>query len=89
MSYPPPVFCVPTPGMGSGWIKSNLWHPYDALSPGRKTAGMEDDKKPDQVPTERLEEALEQLESLGNANQALLKTLSHDLRTTAGSHGCA
>ncbi len=46
---------------------------------------MEDDKKPDQVPTERLEEALEQLESLSNANQALLKTLSHDLRTPLNS----
>ena len=46
---------------------------------------MEDDKKPDEVTTERLEEALEQLESLGNANQALLKTLSHDLRTPLNS----
>ncbi len=49
--------------------------------PGERRAGTEDDKKPDHVPTERLEEALEQLESLGNANQALLKTLSYDLRT--------
>ena len=42
-----------------------------------KVSGMDDDQKPDEVTTERLEEALEQLESLGNANQALLKTLSH------------
>ena len=46
---------------------------------------MEDDRKPVQVPIERLEEALEQLESLSNANQALLKTLSHDLRTPLNS----
>ncbi|NQV84672.1 MAG: EAL domain-containing protein [Rhodospirillales bacterium] len=45
---------------------------------------MEDDQNTEPleaVTIERLEEALEQLESLGNANQALLKTLSHDLRT--------
>jgi diguanylate cyclase (GGDEF)-like protein/PAS domain S-box-containing protein len=45
---------------------------------------MEDDENPEsyeKVSIERLEEALEQLESLSNANQSLLKTLSHDLRT--------
>lgn len=42
---------------------------------------MDEDQKRDTIETKRLEEALEQLESLGNANQALLKTLSHDLRT--------
>ena len=42
-----------------------------------KVSGMDDDQQPDEVTTERLEEALEQVESLGNANQALLKTLSH------------
>ena len=45
---------------------------------------MEDDGKPgpqQEVTVEQLEEALEQLESLSNANQTLLKTLSHDLRT--------
>lgn len=46
---------------------------------------MADGQKPDKVTTERLEEALEQLESLGNANQALLKTLSHDLHTPLNS----
>ncbi|MDA1089818.1 MAG: EAL domain-containing protein [Proteobacteria bacterium] len=46
---------------------------------------MYDDEKQNQVTTERLEEALEQLESLGNANQSLLKTLSHDLRTPLNS----
>jgi len=38
---------------------------------------MDDDQKPDEVTTERLEETLKQLESIGNTNQALLKTLSH------------
>ena len=45
---------------------------------------MEDDGKPgpqEEVTVEQPEEALEQLESLSNANQTLLKTLSHDLRT--------
>ena len=45
---------------------------------------MEDNPNPDareNVTVEQLEEALEQLETLSNANQALLKTLSHDLRT--------
>ncbi|MBT3305445.1 MAG: EAL domain-containing protein [Alphaproteobacteria bacterium] len=45
---------------------------------------MEDDQDTEpqeDVTVEQLEEALVQLESLSNANQALLKTLSHDLRT--------
>lgn len=42
---------------------------------------MSEESKNVPVTTERLEEALEQLESLGNANKALLETLSHDLRT--------
>jgi diguanylate cyclase (GGDEF)-like protein/PAS domain S-box-containing protein len=42
---------------------------------------MDDDKEPDTATTERLEEALEQLDNLSNANHALLETLSHDLRT--------
>ena len=42
---------------------------------------MAEEKKPDVVTTKRLEEALEQLDTLNNANQALLETLSHDLRT--------
>ncbi len=46
---------------------------------------MENGQKPDKATTERLEEALEQLEALGNANRELLKTLSHDLRTPLNS----
>ncbi|MCH8237455.1 MAG: EAL domain-containing protein [Proteobacteria bacterium] len=42
---------------------------------------MSDDRKPDTPTTERLEEALEQLEVLDNANRTLMETLSHDLRT--------
>ena len=42
---------------------------------------MSDDRKPDAPTAERLEEALEQLEVLDNANKTLMKTLSHDLRT--------
>ena len=42
---------------------------------------MSDDRKPDAPTTERLEEALEQLEVLDNANKTLMETLSHDLRT--------
>ncbi len=50
----------------------------------KRQAGMEGDGKPgpqEDVKVDQLEEALEQLEPLSNANQALLKTLSHDLRT--------
>jgi signal transduction histidine kinase len=46
---------------------------------------MEGDGKPgpqEDVKVDQLEEAPEQLEPLSNANQALLKTLSHDLRTS-------
>ncbi|NQU61457.1 MAG: EAL domain-containing protein [Rhodospirillales bacterium] len=42
---------------------------------------MSEERKNAPLPPGRLEEALEQLESLGNANKALLETLSHDLRT--------
>jgi len=45
---------------------------------------MENDNTSDVTP-ERLEEALEQLEALDSANQTLLKTLSHDLRTPLNS----
>ncbi len=40
-----------------------------------------DDNKSDIITNERLEEALQQLESLGSANRVLMETLSHDLRT--------
>ena len=44
-------------------------------------AGMDDQTKLEKAANDRLREALEQLEALSGANQALLKTLSHDLRT--------
>ena len=42
---------------------------------------MSDEAKLEKAANDRLREALDQLEALGGANQALLKTLSHDLRT--------
>ncbi|MCH7937335.1 MAG: EAL domain-containing protein [Proteobacteria bacterium] len=42
---------------------------------------MNDETKLEKAANDRLREALDQLEALGGANQALLKTLSHDLRT--------
>ncbi|MCH7833420.1 MAG: PAS domain S-box protein, partial [Proteobacteria bacterium] len=42
---------------------------------------MDDQTKLEKAANDRLREALEQLEALSGANQALLKTLSHDLRT--------
>lgn len=42
---------------------------------------MNDEAKEEKTTLKRLRESLEQLETLDNANQALLKTLSHDLRT--------
>jgi len=42
---------------------------------------MDDETKLEKAANDRLREALDQLDALGGANQALLKTLSHDLRT--------
>ncbi len=46
---------------------------------------MDDETKLEKAANDRLKEALDQLEALGGANQALLKTLSHDLRTPLNS----
>ncbi|MDA0305124.1 MAG: EAL domain-containing protein [Proteobacteria bacterium] len=46
---------------------------------------MDEKNQSDIINNERLEEALEQLENLGNANRVLMETLSHDLRTPLNS----